>query len=172
MSAAYWNLSTPAMPTHGGVATLLGQGTGPYTVQFPAANDTVVYVTAAAGLANKTLAAPIITGVSNFTGQIWPDFGTPTIASGACGAGANGTLATSSTNQAGKVVIGSSATAGCNINFSTTLTQTPVSCVVTPATALLATNQLSSVFISSVTNSAWVLTGNILASTNWYYHCF
>ncbi len=160
------------MPS-GGVITLLAQPTtGSATVTVPFANDTLVVAASGQVLSNKTLTAPVMTGVSNFTGQIWPDFGTPTIASGACGASTNGTLATSSTNQAGKIIIGGGATGGCNINFSTTLTQTPVSCVVTPALALAATNQLSSVFVSSITNSAWVLTGNILASTNWYYHCF
>ncbi len=160
------------MPS-GGVITLLAQGTtGSATIQFPFTNDTLVTLGAAQALASKTLTAPIVTGVANFTGQIWPDFGTPTIASGACGAGANGTLATSSTNQAGKINIGGTTTNGCSIGFSTTLTQTPVSCTVTPAVQLAATNQLSSVFISTVTNTSFTLGGNILASTNWYYHCF
>ncbi len=148
------------------------------TVTIPGfASDSLVTNAASATLTNKTLTSPAISngtlsGVSAFTGQIWPNFGTPTIASGACGAGSNGTLATSSTNQAGKINIGGSNTNGCSVGFSATLTQTPVSCVVTPAAQLAVTNQLSSVFISTVTNTSFTLGGNILASTNWYYHCF
>ncbi len=114
-------------------------------------------------------------GLTTFTGQFFPAFGTPTISTGTCGFGTNGTLATSSVNQSGKIVIGASATTSCSVSFSQTLTQTPIACTFAPAgapVALAATWQISSVNIQTISNTQFTLAGNALASTNWYYHCF
>lgn len=113
----------------------------------------------------------IHTGTETFQSQIIPAYGTPTIASGACGATTNGTLAGGSTNQSGEVIIASATTTTCTISFSTTLAAAPLACVLEPGNAQAAT-ELANSYISAITTAHWVITGTALASTDYYYHCF
>ena len=112
------------------------------------------------------------TGTETFQSQIIPAYGTPTIASGACGATTNGTLAAGSTNQAGQVQIASATTTTCTISFSATLAAAPLACVLFPANAAAAATGTTVARVSSISTSAWVITGSALASANYYYHCF
>jgi len=105
-----------------------------------------------------------------FGGQIVTDSGTPTIASGACGAGTNGVI-TSGDNQAGLITIGASATTTCTISFSVTLNVAPKACLISPANAGAAAWATTVARVSSISTSAWVITGTALASTAYYYHC-
>lgn len=104
-------------------------------------------------------------------GQLITSFGTPSIASGACGATTNGTLAAGSTNQAGTVQIGSATTTSCTISFSATLASAPLSCVIFPTNATAAATGTTVARVSSISTSAWVITGSALASANYNYLC-
>jgi hypothetical protein len=137
----------------------------------------------AANLTGSTLAAGVtgssltnlgtITSLSavsgTFSGQLKTTFGTPTIASGACGATTNGVI-TSGTNQAGLVTIGSASTTTCTISFSTTITA-PNACVVFPASTGAAATGTTVAYVSSITTAQFVITGSALASTAYYYIC-
>jgi hypothetical protein len=97
--------------------------------------------------------------------------GTPTIASGACGTGSNGTLATGSTNRTGEVLVGSAATATCTIAWSAGspfTTAAPLSCTLSPGNAAGAA---SSAYVSAITTAHFVISGS-LTSADLYYHCF
>ena len=111
-----------------------------------------------------------LNGTTQLTGQLVPTFGTPTIASGACGSTTNGTLAAGSVNQSGEVIIASATTTSCTISFSTTLAAAPKACVLEPGNAQAAT-ELANSYVSAITTGHWVITGTALASTDYYYHC-
>lgn len=96
--------------------------------------------------------------------------GTPTIGSGACGAGSNGVI-TSGDNQAGLITIGASATTTCTIAFSATLAVAPRACNITPANATAAAWGTTVARVSSISASQWVITGSALASAAYYYQC-
>ncbi len=119
---------------------------------------------------NINSAAKIV-GAATFNNQIIPAYGTPTIASGACGATSNGTLGAGSTNQAGLLQIGSATTTTCTVSFSTTLAAAPLACVLFPANAAAAATGTTVARVSSISTSSWVLTGSALANANYYYHC-
>jgi len=110
-------------------------------------------------------------GMVTLNGQLIPAYGTPTIASGACGTTTNGTLASGSTNQAGEVIIASASTSTCTISFSATLGAAPLACSLTPGNAAAAAWGTTGAYVSSITTGHWVITGT-LASTDFYYHCF
>ncbi len=95
--------------------------------------------------------------------------GTPTIASGACGTGANGSVA--GTNQTGVVTIGAAATTTCTVSFSATLGSAPKSCVLFPANAAAAAAGTTVAYVSSITTAQWVITGSALANAAYEYHC-
>lgn len=110
-------------------------------------------------------------GTNTFQSQIIPAYGTPTIASGACGTTTNGTLAADSTNQSGLLQIASASTTVCTISFSATLAAAPLACVLFPANAAAAATGTTVARVSSITTGGWVLTGSALANANYYYHC-
>lgn len=107
---------------------------------------------------------------ATFSGLLRTTFGTPTIASGACGTTTNGVI-TSGTNQAGLVTIGAATTTTCTISFSATLPNAPNACVVFPASAGGAATGTTVARVSSITTSQFVITGSALASTAYYYLC-
>lgn len=109
-------------------------------------------------------------GTSIFSAQLRTTFGTPTIASGACGTTTNGVI-TSGTNQAGLITIGAATTTTCTISFSATLGAAPNACIITPASAGAADQATTVARVSSISTSAWVITGSALASTAYYYIC-
>jgi hypothetical protein len=141
-----------------------------YTLTLPAITDTLVTLTASQTLTNKTLTAATLGGLSTFTGQFISTFGTPTIASGACGATTNGAIAMGSTNQSGQVTIGSATTTSCTISFSTTITA-PGACVIFPENATAAATGTTVARVSAVGTTSWTITGSNLASANYYYIC-
>ena len=95
--------------------------------------------------------------------------GTPTIASGACGTGTNGTI--TGNNNYGKITIGAQATTVCTVVFAVTLATAPTACLVSAANST-AIGALVLPYVSSVTTAGFVVTGAVLASTVFYYHCF
>jgi hypothetical protein len=105
--------------------------------------------------------------VIGFAGQ-----GTPTIASGACGATTNGTIGAGSTNQSGLLQIGAAATTVCTVTFTPALPAAPSACNATPANAAAAVQATTVARISSVTAAGFVITGTALANANYYYTCF
>jgi len=107
-------------------------------------------------------------GLSSFAGQIVSTFGTPSISNGACGAGANGSVA--GTNQSGAVTIGAAATTTCTITFSTTITP-PNACVLFPGNAAAAATGTTVAWVGAPSANTWVLNGAALANTIYRYIC-
>lgn len=105
----------------------------------------------------------------NASGQITSSAGAPTIASGGCGTGTNGTVA--GTNQAGKVTIGAAATTACTVRFSATLGAIPKACVLFPANAAAAATGTTVAYVSSITAAQFVITGTALANTVYGFIC-
>lgn len=103
----------------------------------------------------------------NASDQITSSAGAPTIASGACGATTNGTVA--GTNQSGKITIGSASTSTCTVSFSKTLAA-PNSCVIAPASTGAAAQETTHAYVSSISTAGFVVTGT-LASTVYYFIC-
>jgi hypothetical protein len=115
---------------------------------------------------SNTVSAGIgLSTVQNFATE---GTGTPMIASGACGTGTNGTLASGSTNRTGEVLIGSAATSTCTVSFSATLPAAPLSCTLGPGNAAGAA---SAAYTSAITTAHFVISGS-LTSADLYYHCF
>jgi hypothetical protein len=107
-------------------------------------------------------------GTSTFSAQLITTFGAPTIGSGACGTGSNGTI--TGTNQAGKITIGASATVTCTVSFSATITA-PNACVLFPGNAAAAATGTTVAYVSTINTTTFVVTGSALANTIYYYHC-
>ena len=122
------------------------------------------------GIGSVSTGAVTVTPSAIFAGQLTTTFGTPTIASGACGATTNGVI-TSGTNQAGLITIGSAATTTCTVSFSATLAAVPNACVVFPASSGAAATGTTVAYVSAVTTGHFVITGSALASTAYYYLC-
>jgi len=131
------------------------------------------YAVGADSIVTPALTASAVNATALTAGGLFSTtFGTPTIASGACGATTNGLLAAGSTNQSGKVEIGSASTTTCTISFSTTLASAPLGCRLTPANAAAAAWGTTVAYVSAVTTGHWVITGSALANANFYYECF
>jgi hypothetical protein len=93
----------------------------------------------------------------------------PTIASGACGTGTNGTIA--GTNQSGVITIGAAGTASCTVSFSTTLFAAPGACLIAPGNAAAAATGTTLARVGTPGTTSWVITGSALASTVYSYIC-
>lgn len=119
---------------------------------------------------NNTTASTWTQLRTNFSERFYTTYGTPTIASGACGTGTNGVI-TSGHNQAGLVTIGAAATTTCTINFSTTFSTIPDSCVIFPANAAAAATGTTIAYVSSISTTQWVITGSALANAAYRYIC-
>jgi hypothetical protein len=111
-----------------------------------------------------------VTGNMGVTGHISMSTGnTPTIASAACGALTNGTI--TGTDQEGKITIGAATTTTCAVTFgSSTWPSAPTGCTFSPASAASAALTVLP-YISAVSSSGFTLSGSVLASTSFYYHC-
>jgi hypothetical protein len=125
-------------------------------------NHTTGLVTLSNGLA--------VTTTTTSTGHSSPSTGnTPTIASAACGALTNGTI--SGTDQDGKITIGAATTTACAVTFgSSTWASGPNSCTFSPASAASAALTVLP-YISALSASGFTLSGSVLGSTSFYYHC-
>lgn len=162
--AAVNNLTGHGTPQGGTFTTLSASSTvsgAGFTARF--ASPGPVGSTAASTGAFTTLSAT--------TQLLLSGEGTPTIASGACGTGTNGTIASGSTDQSGQVQIGSATTTTCTIAFSATLGTAPGACVLFPANATAAATGTTVAYVSAITTAHFVITGSALASANYYYHC-
>lgn len=104
--------------------------------------------------------------------QISSTAGTPSIASGNCGATTNGAVATGSTNQSGSITIGSASTTTCQVDFSKTLGATPRAVIIFPANATAAATGTTVAYVSALTTAHFIITGSALASANYYYYVF
>jgi hypothetical protein len=96
---------------------------------------------------------------------------TPTITSGACGTTTNGVI-TSGSDQSFIVTIGSATTTSCAINFGSTWTTKPRSCVFAAASAgSAAVTVLPHIDPTNITTTGVTLSGAVLASTVWNIQC-
>lgn len=89
----------------------------------------------------------------------------PTISSGACGTGTNGTI--SGNDQGGTITIASATTSTCAITFALAYSATPHLVILQAANSAAAT-AVSGEFISALSTTGFTITGT-LASTTWYY---
>lgn len=103
------------------------------------------------------------------SGQIRSTAGAPSIASGNCGTGTNGSV--TGTNQSGTITVGATATTTCQIDFSTTLAAAPNACVLFPANATAAATGTTVARVSAITTAHFIVTGSALASANYYFVC-
>lgn len=92
----------------------------------------------------------------------------PTISGGACGAGANGTVA--GTNFSGIVTIGAAATTTCTITFASPIIP-PSACTIFPGNAAAADQATTLARAGAPSSTAWVITGSVLANTVYNYNC-
>lgn len=95
--------------------------------------------------------------------------GAATIASGACGASTNGTI--TGNNNYGKITIASATATTCTVTFATVLPVAPTACLISAANAT-AIGALVLPFVSSISTAGFVVTGSVLASATFYYHCY
>lgn len=96
---------------------------------------------------------------------------TPTVASGACGTGTNGSI-TSGSDQSFELAIGAVATTSCVVSFGSTWTTRPRSCVMTAGNAAgIAAGTLAFIPAAGVTATTVTITGTALASTLWNVQC-
>lgn len=109
------------------------------------------------------------TAPSAFGGPLITSGTIPTIAGGACGAAANGAVTAGSRTNAGNITIGAGATTVCTVVFAVALPTAPV-CVITASNAA-AIGALTLAYVSANTTAGFVITGSVLASTNWNYIC-
>ena len=94
--------------------------------------------------------------------------GTPTISSGACGTGTNGSIAANGNDQGFEVLIGSAATTTCTITFSGTFATAPREAQITPANSAAAAQGTTLAYVSSLGTTSMVITGSALANANYY----
>lgn len=115
-----------------------------------------------------SIVAPTFSGLATFSGQFVSTFGTPAIASGACGTTTNGTIAGS--NQSGIITIGPATTTSCTISFSTTITA-PNACVFSPGNSVAAAQGTTLAYSHAFGTTSWILTGSALTSGVYNYIC-
>lgn len=163
-----WNGTTVGITT-GSNNTIIGPATG---LSNP--SNAIVIADGAGNIRdsyNNAVANAWARGKTDFTDQIYSTTGTPTIASGACGATTNGTVGSGSTNQSGFVSIGAAATTTCTITWSATLSVAPNSCIFFPGNAAAAATGTTVAFASAPTTASVVLNGAALANTVYRYMC-
>jgi len=93
--------------------------------------------------------------------------GTPTIASGACGTGTNGTIAANGNDQGFEVLIGSAATTSCVITFASAFTTAPRAAQLTAADSAALPGSAGD-YVSGLTTTTLTITGTALANANIY----
>jgi hypothetical protein len=95
----------------------------------------------------------------------------PTIASGACGAGTNGVVVTGNDHRF-NISIGAAATTSCQITFDAAWSYIPTHCSATPMNAAAAAWGTNGLYQSAISTTSVTFTGAALASTDWGFHCF
>jgi len=96
--------------------------------------------------------------------------GLPTIASGDCGAGTNGTVVANSNDMSMRIIIGAAATTTCKVTFANQFGSAPRTCNFSPYTAASAGAGVVP-WMSAPTSTDFTLTGTALASTTWGVQC-
>ena len=98
----------------------------------------------------------------------------PTIASGACGATTNGTIASGSNDHSGTVNIGSATTTTCTISFGSTWVTAPRACLISPANTAAATFATTKAYAApgDISTTQFIIRGSALANANYSYACF
>ena len=95
--------------------------------------------------------------------------GTPTISSGACGTGTNGSIAANGNNQGFEVDIGSAATTTCTITFANSgFVTAPREAQLTAHNAAAAAQGTTLAYVSSLGTTTMVITGSALANADYY----
>lgn len=156
---ASMGVTNGATPT---ASVLTGSGiTGSLTIQTAASTSPVIL----RPNGNIALTASGTGVVANL--QLTLASGSPTIASGACGTGTNGTITGS--NQAGIITVGSASATTCVVGFSATLATAPAACSPSPANSAAIS---AGAYIPAPSTSGFTLTGAALANTAWNFHCF
>ena len=148
------------------------EGSVAYLITGDTAYDTaVVGKTGIAFSANEGVGMQMrlaSTGLS-VTGHLQATGGTaPSIASGACGTGTNGSVA--GTDQSGVITVGASATTACAVTFGTTMGAAP-HCTFSPATAASAALTVLA-YVSATGTGGFTISGSAMASTSFEYLCF
>ena len=93
-------------------------------------------------------------------------YGTPTIASGACGTGTNGTI--SGSDQVGTITVGSATTTACTVTFASTFTTVARKVNVSACNSTAATNP-AYVATADISTTAFVMRGAALTSGCYAY---
>ena len=171
-SAAGLNVTT------GGGHTFLGVNAGQGITTGVA--DTIIGICSgfAAGLSNAVILCDgagairydwglTTAATSTIAGPVRFNGGTPTIASGACGTGTNGTIA--GDNQSGAITVGAAAAATCTVAFSAAMTLAPRACVWSAGNAAAAA--VATAFMSAPTTGGFVLNATNLANGIYRYIC-
>lgn len=148
-----------------------GQG-----VIFTGRNSDATYRFDVPSGAASSAGLPFLSGSSNdATMPSWGNFQDttlPTIASGACGAGTNGTITSGGNGASFNVVIGSATTTACTISFGQTWPYAPHGCVAFPASSASAgATVLPYIAQADLSTTGLVLRGGALASTTFNIHC-
>jgi hypothetical protein len=178
--ASAYTLPTATSSVLGGVkpdGTTIANTAGAISVAYGTSS-----ATAAAGndsrITGAVQSSSLGTGVGTFLGAPSPKNltaamravagATPTIASGACGTGTNGTIA--GTDLSGKITIGAVATTDCAVTFGETFAAAPAACTFSPADSASAGVGVLP-YISAIGTTGFTLSGTALASTSFYYVC-
>jgi hypothetical protein len=112
----------------------------------------------------------LVTG-NGSSGPVSCDQGTPTISSGACGSGTNGSVLGGSTQYSGRITIGSASTTSCIVTWASQLANTPAACIFFPMNATAAAVNTTQAYAGTPTNQSIVLNGAALANANYSYIC-
>lgn len=150
------------------IADLVKGGTKNYSIYSGSAQSVLAGSLRVGSTADPTVALDIA-GSAKISVHITPSATTPTIASGACGTGSNGTITGS--DHAGKITIGAAATTACAVSFGTTFAAAPTACTFSPASSASAATTVLA-YISAISTTGFTLSGAVLASTSFYYQCF
>jgi len=170
LSNYYSIYTTGAALLNGGTTTFTGSGstTPNLSVTGSGVPGAGIYrpATSTLGFSTNTTAAGVIDANQN-----WRIGGasTPTISSGACGTGTNGTIAANGNNQGFEVDIGSAATTTCTITFANSgFVTAPREAQLTAHNAAAAAQSTTLAYVSSLGTTTMVITGSALANANYY----
>lgn len=95
----------------------------------------------------------------------------PSIASNACGSTTQGTLSSPSTDTSGYFTIGTATVTSCAISFGSRHAQAPNACVLQPMNAAAAAQGTTGAYVSALSTTGFTVTGALLDSAEYGYHC-
>jgi hypothetical protein len=94
--------------------------------------------------------------------------GTPTIATNACGATTQGSIAAGGNDQSFELTIGTAGVTTCTVTFASAFTTVPRGVQLTSANATAANTGLTLDYVSSVSTTQIVIVGSALAGASYY----